>query len=334
MSHQFFFSPHILDNLQIPQSGFDVVQDISEPRLRLYITARGVRTFFTRKRVRGRDQRIIIGRYPAVSIEAARAAVSEKIAALVAPIPKRRNMIVFDRLFAVYAARRINRSSESMKKLERAAARHWAPLMNREVAGISALDLQKVHENIASGTGAATANRMLEILKSIFKFAIAAGHIRDNPSEKLRKVAVKRRRRELSPEEFGRLLSAIKKEKNYVLRAAFMMLAFGFIPKSAVFSMRWRDLDFNSDTWRDRPLSDPAVVLLRNIPQSGPWVFPSRGRHLTDPRKSWSSLVDAAGLTGVQMNDVYKFLSRRLVWSPNREQLRKNMNLIISDNSK
>ena len=76
MAHQFFFNPFILDNLPAPATGFDVVQDISEPRLRLYVTSRGVKTFFVRKRVHGRDKRIIIGNYPAMDVEDARSAVA------------------------------------------------------------------------------------------------------------------------------------------------------------------------------------------------------------------------------------------------------------------
>ena len=45
MAHQFFFNPFILDNLPAPATGFDVVQDMSEPRLRMYVTSRGVKTF-------------------------------------------------------------------------------------------------------------------------------------------------------------------------------------------------------------------------------------------------------------------------------------------------
>ena len=80
MAHQFFFNPFILDNLPAPATGFDVVQDISEPRLRMYVTSRGVKTFFVRKRVHGRDRRILIGNYPDVDIETARGAVSEILA--------------------------------------------------------------------------------------------------------------------------------------------------------------------------------------------------------------------------------------------------------------
>ena len=75
MAHQFYFNPYILDNVPAPSSGFDVVQDLEEPRLRMYITSRGVKTFFVRKRVNGKDKRILIGGYPDMDVDDARAAV-------------------------------------------------------------------------------------------------------------------------------------------------------------------------------------------------------------------------------------------------------------------
>ncbi len=331
MSHQFFFSPNILDNLPAPQVGFDVVQDVLEPRLRLYITARGIKTFFTRKRVHGKDERIIIGRWPNISIEDARAEVLKKISAASTPVPIRRNGIMFDKLVQVYMNQKIRRSADGFKKLERAAARHWAPLMQSKVLSITTKDLEKIHENIRTNAGIATANRMLEILNSIFKFACENGHIRENPVKEIKKFQKITKKSKFGAREFARVLSAIKKEKNPVLRCAFLMLVFGFARKSEIFAMRWRDLDFNNDTWMKRPLSDPAVVLLRNIPQSGAWVFPSHGRHLTDPRTAWKKMITSIGMPNVQMNDIYKYMFRHLNWTSDREQLRENMNKVLTN---
>ena len=331
MSHQFFFSPNILDNLPAPQVGFDVVQDVLEPRLRLYITARGIKTFFIRKRVHGKDERIIIGRWPKTSIEDARAEVLKKISIASTPIPVRRNGIVFDKLVQAFINQKIRRSSDGLKKLERAVARHWEPLMQCKVLSITTPDLIKIHENIHASAGIATANRMLEILNSVFKFAIENGHIRLNPAKDIKKFQKVSKKLKFGAREFARVFSAIKKEKNPVLRCAFLMLVFGFARKSEIFAMRWRDLDFNNDTWLARPLSDPAVVLLRNIPQSGAWVFPSHGRHLTDPRMAWKKMVTAINLPEVQMNDIYKYMFRQLSWTSDREQLRENMNKVLTN---
>ena len=138
--------------------------------------------------------------------------------------------------------------------------------------------------------------------------------------------------RPLNKSGFQRLIRAIKREPSPILRAAFLMLVYGFAPKSQVFSMQWRDLDFNHYTWGARPLSDAAVVLLQDLPQDGRWVFPGRGRgHLTDPRVAWRRVVLATGIPNLTMDDVYKFLMRQVVWASDREEFRENMNSLLTD---
>ena len=110
------------------------------------------------------------------------------------------------------------------------------------------------------------------------------------------------------------------------------MLVYGFAPKTRVFSMQWEDLDFNRYTWGDMPLSDMAIVVLRDLPQDGYWVFPGRGHgHLTDPRLAWARVVENAGIPNLTMDDVYKFMMRRLNWAGDREDLRNNMNDLLDE---
>ena len=87
----------------------------------------------------------------------------------------------------------------------------------------------------------------------------------------------------------------IKKEKDINMRSAFLMLIYGFAPKTKIFKMRWEDLDFNHDLWLDMPLSGRAVLLLQDLPQDCEWVFMGRGKfHLTDPRFAWKKIVEKA----------------------------------------
>ena len=102
MAHQFFFNTYILDNLPLPEKGFDVVQDISEPRLRMYITQRGVKSFFVRKRINGCDKRVIIGNYPETDIEEARAKVSDILNMSYKKVPVRRKKISFKDFIDLY----------------------------------------------------------------------------------------------------------------------------------------------------------------------------------------------------------------------------------------
>ena len=329
MAHQFFFNSYILDSLPAPEVGFDVVQDLSEPRLRMYITQRGVKSFFVRKRINGRDKRIIIGKYPETDIEEARAKVVEILNEASKKIPTRRKKMSFKDFVEIYLTHKVRRSEDSMLKLKRAINLHFKNLFEKNIQDLSANELQNALDKIE---GRAMAARMQELLQSVFNYAIDMGYRRTNPMDDIERITVVRRQRKLNKSGLQKLLSAIKKEKDLNMRSAFLMLLNGFAPKTKIFKMRWEDLDFNHDLWGDFPLSDRAVLLLQDMPQDGEWVFMGRGRfHLTDPRVAWKRIAKNAGVPDVTIDDVHKFLMRALVWSPDKDNLRDNMNNLLSD---
>lgn len=329
MAHQFFFNPYILDNLIPPARGFDVVQDVSDPRLRMYITSRGIKTFFVRKRINGRDKRVIIGNYPDVDIEYARDAVTRVLEDACRKVPVKRKKILFKDFLELYLKKRVHRSVGSYDKLMRAINKHLVGLMDKNIGDITSEDIQAV---ISTIKGPAIAVRMQELLQSIFRFAIDSGYRKDNPVYNVKKPEQNRRVRPLNKYGLHKLVNAINKCENQTMRAAFLMLIYGFATKTQIFSMQWEDLDFNRYMWGERPLSDRAVVLLQDFPQDGYWVFPGRGHgHLTDPRLAWEHVTRDAGVPDVTMDDVYKFLTRRLVWAGDKEDLRQNMNDLLDE---
>lgn len=329
MAHQFYFNPYILDNLPAPARGFDVVQDISDPRLRMYVTSRGVKTFFVRKRVHGKDKRILIGNYPDVDIEMARAKVPEILEDAMKKPPVRRKKITFKKFVDLYLENKVRRGEDSRVKLVRAINRHLSGLFEKNISEIDADDVNNVIKNIS---GNAIAARMQELLQSIFNYALETGYIKINPIATMKKIEQVRRVRPLNRSGLLRLVRAIEAEDDIVLRSAFLMLIYGFAPRSKIFSMAWEDLDFNHDMWLTRPLSDRAIVLLQDLPQDGQWVFPGRGGvHLIDPRTAWKRVVKNAGIPNLTMDDVYKFLMRRVVWASDKEDFRNNLNDLLDE---
>lgn len=329
MAHQFFFNPYILDNLALPARGFDVVQDVSEPRLRMYITSRGVKTFFVRKRINGRDRRVIIGKYPDMDIEDARGAVVTALESASKKIQMKRKKVLFRDFIKIYLKNCVHRSVGSYDKLVRSIDRHLTGLFDKNISEITPDDIR---ETIGAIDGAAMAERMHELLQSIFRYAMDTGFVKTNPVLQLQKPQQNRRVRPLNKHGLRRLVDVIKKYPDSVMRDAFLMLVYGFATKSQIFSMQWADLDFNRDMWNDNPLSDMAVVLLQDMPQDGYWVFPGRGRgHLTDPRLAWSRVIKDAGIPNLTMDDVYKFMTRHLVWAGDKEDLRNNMNNLLEE---
>lgn len=329
MAHQFFFNPYILDNLPTPSVGFDVVQDISEPRLRMYVTSRGIKTFFVRKRVHGADKRIIIGNYPEIDIEEARSAVAHVLENAHKKPIIRRKKITFKDFLNLYITHRIRRSEDSQMKLMRSINMHLTPLMNKSISDITREDVVNV---IAHIDGNAIAARMQDLLQSIFKYAIDQGYVKQNVASGLPRIEQKRRVRPLNKSGLQRLVAAINKEEDEFVRAAFLMLVYGFAPRSKVFSIQWEDLDFNHYLWKEWPLSDRAAVLLQDLPQDSFWLFPGRGgSHLADPRTAWKRVARSAGIPNLTMDDVHKFLMRQLNWASDREEIRANMNNLLDE---
>ncbi|MDR1826493.1 MAG: integrase family protein [Rickettsiales bacterium] len=330
MTQQFFFYPHILDNLQIPEKGFDVYRDMGDKRLRLYITARGAKTFFTRKRVKGKDVRIILGNYPGMSIDDARVGVAGAVQKIENPATPQRKRIRFARAIKIFMAEKIHRAEKSKQKLERSVQNFWRPLFERYLNEIKADELIQFNAKIAAEHGNATANRMREVIKALYNFAMIKNWTHDNPAALIAPVPENRRKNNLTIAGLKKILCRIRREKNPIMKNAFLMLIFGFMKKSEVFAMNWNDLDMRHYYYKQMPLTDKAAVLLQNTPQHGQWVFPNgRDGHIVDPRVSWSNVVKSAGLRDVQMNDCTKLLRRELKWSNQPETLRQNMNAVL-----
>jgi integrase len=202
-------------------------------------------------------------------------------------------------------------------------------LFEKNISEIKSDDVVAVINNIS---GVAIAMRMQEVLNSIFVYAIDMGYVKNNPMSGLQKIQQNRRIRPLNRAGLKRLIASIMCEEDVIVRSAFLMLIYGFVPRSKVFSMAWEDLDFNHDMWKDKPLSDRAMLLLQNMPQDGQWVFPSHGgMHLMDPRTSWRRVVRDAGIPNLTMDDVYKFLMRQVVWASDKDEFRANLNNLLDD---
>lgn len=330
MTQQFFFYPHILDNLPLPEKGFDVCQDMGDKRLRLYVTARGAKTFFTRRRIKGKDVRVIIGNYPNLSIDEARNMLDPTIQKVSNPLQTRKKRMRFERAVKIFISEKIHRAEGSRQKLERAIKSFWSSLFDKYINEITAAELIALNDDIAKNHGHATANRMREIIKSLFNFAILKNWCETNPAILIQPVVEHRRQNNLTMKSLKKILTGIKKEKNPVLKNLFLMLIYGFMRKSEIFAMDWNNLDMRQYYYKQTPLTDKAAVLLQNMPQHGKWVFPNgRGGHIVDPRVSWASIVKKVGLKDVQMNDCTKLLRRTLKWSNRAETLRANMNTVL-----
>jgi integrase len=311
MAHRFPFTSAVLDSLIAPKVGFEVVRDSYSPDLQLYITANGAKTFFVRKRFRGKDARKILGNYPNIDIDDARELAMEVVKKMQSPVPVRNGGATLKKMADIFLKTKVRREAASKKKLERSIARLWSEILPMKLSDITHDILSGIHLKIAMQSGKSTANRLKETISAIFNMAIEEGYTTENPAGKLQKFPEKKGLRNISPGEFMALSRGIELEKNTTMKAALKMLIYGFANKSKILSMRWDDLDLNLNTWNDRPLSNHAVVLLESLPQKSKFVFPNTGGksgHLVDPKRAWQRVLERSGLSEIKITDIYKTL--------------------------
>jgi integrase len=317
MSGSVSFTIRNLEALPVTGSQY-YVKDTKTPNLVLLVSQHGTKTFYLRRKIGGKDERIRIGRFPEWTIEQAQ----KKVAALNVTINsganpnqvKRslRDEPSFGELFNRYLVEKRNRqglplSFRTKDEYEKAARMYLGPLMNKKMSEIRPDTLKKIHSGI---TSPAQANKVKAIVRAVFRWA-GAEDITEvaAPTGKLKERAIQSRARFLQPDEVGRFLLAIEQSPHGDF---FMLALLTGARRENVLAMAWRDINLSRAVWRipktkngeaqDIPLLPDAVeILTRRKEQkvvNAIWVFPGTGEagHMHMPRKAWTDLLSQADL--------------------------------------
>ncbi len=328
-SKDFNFTKKAIDALPHPGKGFETYRDTAERGLSLYITAAGAITFYIRKRINGRDERVIIGQYPDITIEQARAkavAIRAQVAQGQDPIADKRRLrtdLTFAEMFAEYMERYSKKQKRSWQYDEREVNKFLSHWFKKKATSINKQEVQLLHERIRDQNGLYQANRILERISSIYNRAIEWGWQGTNPAEGVRKFREKSRDRFLQPDELPRFFAAIEEEENEVARDYIMLSLLTGARKSNVLAMRWEEISFERTEWRipETKNGDPLTVALsgqaieilkdRRLKTNTEWVFPSNTSatgHLADPKKAWARLLARAGIKDLRIHDLRRSL--------------------------
>lgn len=177
------------------------------------------------------------------------------------------------------------------------------------------------HAQRSGAVTPATINRELAFLRRVLRWAEQVGRIERDPARGFRALReAHHRERVLSDEEVGRLLRALEEERFAPIRLIVMIGLFCGMRQGEIFGLRWEAVDeslrvfdlLNTKTPRMAPrrrrVPIPAVVWeeLQQRPRESEWIFPSpkTGGRLDNIRKSWASLLQAAGIEGFHFHDL------------------------------
>ncbi|MDE2928010.1 MAG: integrase arm-type DNA-binding domain-containing protein [Acidobacteriota bacterium] len=275
--------------------------------LYLELSPRGNKWWRLKYRFAGKEKRISLGVYPAVSLKEARrrrAQARELLAREIDPSEHRK-------------AQEAAKKQQSANSFE-AVAREWFtkhtpnwavshanrvlgqlkrdifPWMGRQpIVGITAPELLAVVRRIEQRGALESAHRALRICGQVFRYAVATGKAKRDPSGDLRGALPPVKRTHFAaltePKQVGPLLRVLDGyQGTLIVRCALRIAPLVFVRPGELRHAQWSDIDLEAAEWRYTvsktdiphivPLSRQAVEILQAlhpVTGHGRYVFPS-----------------------------------------------------------
>jgi integrase len=165
------------------------------------------------------------------------------------------------------------------------------------------------------------ANRVLELLSSIYNRAVEWGYRGSNPAHGINPFRETKRDRFIRADELPRLFTALSEDTSEDFKHFVLLSLLTGARRNNVLAMRWEDVDLTAATWRiprtknDEPqvvaLVPEAVGVLRDrVPKEEGHVFPAPSKvgHMTPPKKRWRALLKRAEVADLRIHDLRRSL--------------------------
>lgn len=326
--NRFPFTKTKLAGLPVPSSGRAVYYDVT-PGLILRITEKGQRSFCFYRKVKGRPVRLLLGTFPEMTVEQARAACRVTSGAVTQgkdPQAERqaaRHEQTVSGLFSFWLETHAKQHKRTWAEDERQYNSFLKPWAYRKLSTIKKTDVQALHAKVGTNNGRYAANRLLALVKAMFNKASDMGFTGPNPATGIKKFPEEKRDRFLHGDDLRAFFASLAAEPQAVLRDFFMVSLLTGARRSNVQAMRWEEIDFATGLWRIPetksglpvvvPLVAPVAQLLQTRLQAAngsPWVFPGRGKtgHIVEPKSAWKRIIERAGLSDVRPHDLRRSL--------------------------
>jgi integrase len=296
----------------------------------LSITPAGTRTFYVYRWLQGKPERVMLGRFPDLSLEKARGKAGEvnsQIAEGKNPQDTRRALKgepTLAWLFQEFKERHLvpHRKSKTIQDYEWQFGKHLGHWKNRKLTAIQRKDVQKLHVKLGKQSGHYMANRVLALLSAMYGKAISWGLWEgENPAKGIERFKEKSRERFIQKDELPRFFEALALEPNTTARDCILLCLLTGARRSNVQSMRWKDLELDMAVWTipdtksgeklTVPLVPMAIEILRSREDTeSDWVFPGSGKtgHLVELKNVWARITRVAELEDLRLHDLRRTL--------------------------
>ena len=175
------------------------------------------------------------------------------------------------------------------------------------------------------------ANRVGEVVRKMFAYAIKWGWREDNPAMGFRRRMETPRERYLSQEEISRLASALDMAKDDRASGIIRLCMLTGARVGEVRQARFEDFNLEHLSWtkpasttKQRrvhrvPISDEAAAIVRQrrlaVVKGAPWLFPgdTPGQPVKEIRRFWARLQKEVGIADVRIHDLRHTFASLLV---------------------
>lgn len=318
-----------------PAKGYSLTWDEETTAFGFRITARGVRSFVVAyTTVGGKERRLTLGQYPALSVTAARRLAVETRGRVYAgqdPMQDRRTRRqdaaravrpptlgdLKERYFEEHV--HLRRTPEGAKN----EAIYWRAILTVLPTALPLSDLrhasvQQLHKALSDKP--IRANRVITSLSTALNFAVKRGWIAENVAKGVHRNPENPRERYLTDDEITRLNYALDAHPMRESALAIRFLLLTGARKGETLQALWSDIDLTLGFWTKPAgttktrrvhrvvLSDAALDVLREMRSRHPksqFVFPgASGDALTSFKRTWGSIRRSAGIPGFRLHDL------------------------------
>ena len=315
------FTDRTIAALPLPKPGEDRDEygDTDTDGLRLRVSSTGVKSFSLYRRTKnGPPERVSLGRFDDIKCEQARKEARKligRIADGANPAEVKRahkGEPNFAGLFTEYIERHAKLRKRTWREDEQKYRDYLdRPLGRKKVTRITRSDLAAIHSAITRAGHPTVANRVKDLVSSVFGRAIGWGYLDSNPAKGIEDNRERSRERFLKPGELPRLFAALDGEPNAIFRDYFLLALLTGARRNNVVAMRWGDLDLERGEWvipmtkngepQRLPLVPEAVAILKarqeTAAEGARYVFPasradSKLGHMSGERKAWLRLLE------------------------------------------
>lgn len=231
-TRSFSFTKSAIAALPVAPSGRVTYRDTRTPGLILRVGPSGNKSFYWYRKVNGRPVRVLVGRFPALTVEQARRSC-EKLSADAAdgkdPMAEKRRAReepTLADLFGYWMESHAKPHKRTWEADQRQYDTYLKPWAGRRLSAISKPDVRRLQLRIAETRGRYIANKVLALVRAMFNRAGGLGFEGANPTAGIKKFPEEKRDRFLHAHELKTFFQALAAEPNQTLRDYFAVALF------------------------------------------------------------------------------------------------------------